>query len=66
MKSILNSIKNHQQKDEILKQIRYGQLRQKNLRPFFRGFIELLDNEYGIFSLSNSSINPLKNGRKYF
>ena len=52
MKNILNSIKSHPQKDEILKQIRYGQSRQKYLRPFFKGFIELLDNEKIPYSIA--------------
>ena len=45
MKNILNSIKSHPQKDEILKQIRYGQSKQKHLRPLFKAFIEILDSE---------------------
>lgn len=52
MKNILNSIKNHPQQDEILKQIRYGQSRQEYLRPLFQAFIELLDNENIPYSIA--------------
>ena len=43
MKNILNSIKNHPQREEILEQIRYGQSKQEYLRPLFKTFINVLD-----------------------
>jgi phosphorylcholine metabolism protein LicD len=51
MKDIHYSIKSHPQKDEILKQIKYGQDKQKMIRPFFKMVIDILNSNEISYSL---------------
>jgi len=51
MKDVHYSIKSHPQKDEILKQITYGQDRQKTIRPFFKIVIDILNSNEISYSL---------------